>query len=74
MYPAVYHVHLYDEVDHTERDVCGVTFAHNFTQAVQNIEDYYGNEVISLSIMFVNEEQSVIEISAEEASRLELEA
>lgn len=74
MYPAVYHIKMWDEIEMKEREVCGITFAKNYVEAVQNMEDYYGDTIISFSIMFVDTEQSIVEISKEEAERLERNA
>ena len=71
MFPAIYHVCFWDEVDMKEKKVSGVTFGHNYVEAVQHIEDYYGDTIINFSVMFVCDEQTILEISDEEADRIE---
>ena len=44
-----------------EYEVYGVTIAENYTEAMSNIEDYYGEELIEVK-MFMQQEQSIYEI------------
>ena len=52
----------------------GVTFGQTFHDAVAHIEDYYGEELVFLTVGAINDEQSVLELPEEVVSKLESEA
>lgn len=62
MYPALYTAEIWDDIDHKMRTVKGITFANNFTEAAERIEDYYGLELNSVTIE-LQEEQTVWELT-----------
>lgn len=63
MYPVEYEINIYDDIDKKERIIHGITFAENFTEAMSNIEEYYGKDIIDIKL-FMNEESSVYELDA----------
>lgn len=60
MYPALYTVEFWDDITHEMKTVKGITFADNFTEAVERIEDYYGLTLNSVTIE-LQEEKTVWE-------------
>lgn len=62
MYPVLYTAEIWDDIDHKMRTVKGITFANNFTEAAERIEDYYGLELNSVTIE-LQEEQTVWELT-----------
>lgn len=63
MYPAEYEVRYWNDVDEKMCTVHGVTMTESFTEAMQNIEDYYGDELDFVSIILL-EEASVYEFES----------
>ena len=61
IYPVEYKVRCWDEYEENEYEAYGVTIAENYTEAMSNIESYYGEELIEVK-MFMQQEQSVYEI------------
>ena len=56
MYPFEYIVELW-HLDVNEEEVNhGITFAENYTEAMSNIETYYGDELVSIDMMIELEE------------------
>lgn len=45
MYIALYHVEFYDEINAIMDEECGLVYANNFTEAMRQIEDYYGKDL-----------------------------
>lgn len=75
MYPFAYHATICSEfTDWKNEERAGVTFGSTFHDAVAHIEDYYGEELMFLTIGAINEEQSVLELPEEVVSELESEA
>lgn len=62
MYPVLYTAEIWDDIIHEMRTVKGITFANNFTEAAERIEDYYGLELNSVTIE-LQEEQTVWELT-----------
>ena len=61
MYPVEYKVRCWDDYEDKEYEAYGVTIAENYTEAMSNIESYYGEELIEVK-MFMQQEQAVYEI------------
>lgn len=62
MYPFVFWGSIFDDVDNEERKFSGCTFADSYTEAMGNIEDYYGKELMSLRLESL-EESNVLEFT-----------
>lgn len=45
MYTVLYHVEFYDEINAVVDKECGLVYADNFTDAMKQIEDYYGKDL-----------------------------
>ena len=75
MYPFAYHATICSEfTDWKDEKRTGITFAPTFHDAVVHIEDYYGEELVFLTIGAISDEQSVLELPEEVVSGLESEA
>lgn len=61
MYPVEYRVRCWDDYEGNEYETYGVTFAENYTEAMSNIESYYGKDIIEVK-MFMQEKNLVYEI------------
>jgi len=61
MYPVEYKVRCWDDYDGKEYEAYGVTLAENYTEAMGNIESYYGEELVEVK-MFMQGEQLIYEI------------
>lgn len=68
MYPYIFWGSAYDEVDDHEREFSGCTFADTYAEAMSNIEDYYGNELISIRLTPL-EENSILEFSTKKEGK-----
>ena len=53
MYPAKYKAEVYDSINGTMENVEGVTMAENFTDAMEKIESYYGNDLNEVTIILL---------------------
>ena len=72
MYPFTYKVRYCGDFDNYEvHRAQGVTFGLTFVEAMEHVEAYYGNEMIDCILTPIDEEQSVIELSAREVDELE---
>lgn len=72
MYPFSYHVVLCGEyTDFKREEHQGVTFGHNMAEAMTHIESYYGKEIESCEICYLNDEQEVIELDLDVIDELE---
>ena len=72
MYPFTYKVRYCGDFDNYEvHRAQGVTFDMTFVEAMEHVEAYYGNEMIDCILTPIDEEQSVIELSAREVDELE---
>ena len=69
MYPAIYKATYWDEIDSTQKTVNGITFARSFTDAMDIIEQCYGDDLIHVGITLL-EDSSVCEISEQVANYL----
>lgn len=63
MSPFEYEVNIYDDFSENGgfEIVHGITFGYTYAEAMENIEKYYGNNIIDVKL-FMNEEQSVYEL------------
>ena len=62
MYPFLYKVNYWDELKDNYPKVCGVTFAENYTEAMKNIESYYGDTITEIESLICLEESTILEI------------
>lgn len=65
MFPAKYSALIWNDLDGVTERVTGITFGKNYTEVMENIETYYGKEIIKVSIE-LQEEATVYEASSEE--------
>lgn len=63
MYPAEYEARFWDEIDGKMVTVHGVTMAESFTDAMEKVEEHYGDELDFVSIILL-EEASVYEFES----------
>ena len=64
MYPVEYEVQIYDEFSSKENKyeiIHGITFGNTYAEAMENIEEYYRNQIIDVKL-YMNEEQTVYEL------------
>lgn len=72
MFPFSYHVILCSEhTDFKSEGHQGVTFGHNMAEAMAHIESYYGHEIESCAINYINDEQEVLELDLDVINELE---
>lgn len=72
MYPFTYRVRYCSEFENYEtKRAQGVTFGMTFTEAMEHVEAYYGDEMIDCILTPIDDQQSVIELSAREVDDLE---
>ena len=71
MFPVEYVVTLYNTVSKPPQieTMKGITIAENYTQAMSNIEDYYGDEIVDVKL-YMLEESNVYEFGMMEESPL----
>lgn len=55
MYPAEYEVEFYNEIEGEMEYIKGVTMAESFSDAMQKIENYYGDELNKVTITLLEE-------------------
>lgn len=55
MYPAKYKAEFYNSINGIMEKVEGVTMAENFTDAMEKIESYYGDELNEVTIILLEE-------------------
>lgn len=60
MYPVEYEAMIWNDVEGKRETVHGITFGESYTDAMSNIEKYYGDEIIDIK-MFMNEENTIYE-------------
>lgn len=60
MYPVEYEAMVWNEDEDKSEILHGITFGESYTNAMSNIEKYYGDEIISIK-MFMNEENFIYE-------------
>ena len=65
MFPAKYSALIWNDFNGVTERVTGITFGKNYTEVMENIEAYYGKEIIKVSIE-LQEEATVYEVSSEE--------
>ena len=61
MYPIEYEAIIWNDDSRKYDKIHGITFGENYTQAMQNIEKYYGTDIVSIKL-FMNEENSIYEL------------
>lgn len=72
MFPFSYHVVLCSECTDFKREAYqGVTFGHNMAEAMAHVESYYGKEIENCSIVYLNDEQEVLELDWNVVNSLE---
>ena len=59
--PFEYEIKIFESDEKTERIVHGITFGNNYADAVENIESYYGDTIIEILHVFMNDACSVYE-------------
>lgn len=64
-FPFEYKVYSWDEFKGTTRTFYGVTIAKSYTEAMNNIEKYYGDSITEVSL-YEHEENSVYEFNWDE--------
>lgn len=70
MYPVIYWCKIYDECEMKTVNISGCTFAENYTEAMSNIEAYYGDMLCDIKMEMI-EESSVLEFKTyEEAKKI----
>lgn len=60
MYPVEYEVMVWNDDEGKSEILHGITFGESYTDAMSNIEKYYGNEIIDIRL-FMNEENTIYE-------------
>lgn len=50
-YPFIYKA-TFLNLNHKEEQECGIVFAENYTGAMKEIEDYYGDDIIAMDYIF----------------------
>lgn len=65
LYPVLYKVYSWDEMDHSAHYCYGVTLAESYADAIMKIEEYYGDTIIEVSL-FMSEEATVYEFNIDE--------
>lgn len=55
VYPATYRATVYNETSAEIENVQGFLFAESFAKAAEIVEQYYGNELISVSLFLMEE-------------------
>lgn len=58
LFPVEYEIKVYDEIEGKEETLHGVTFSDSFHGAMENIEEYFGDELIEVTL-FMNEDVPV---------------
>lgn len=64
-YPAFYEVITWDEFKGEQEKLHGVTFGENWAEVAQNLEEYYGDTLISMTIE-LQEKNTVFEFEINE--------
>lgn len=59
LFPFEYILNTWNELDEKEEIVHGITFGKNYTEAMSNIEGYYGDTIIAIEKLCGLEEVSV---------------
>ncbi len=57
-----YNVIFFDEDNKNDLEICGITFGKNFEEAMKNLEEYYGNELIEVKIKYHSYNNNIVEI------------
>ena len=68
--PYIYKVRYYDDVEEVNKIAAGVTFAHKWSEAMNYIEEFYGNSLISVESLDEFEEDYLLELPIEVAEGL----
>ena len=64
-YPAFYEVTVWNEFKKEQEKLHGVTFGKSWAEVAQNLEEYYGDTLISMTIE-LQEENTVFEFEINE--------
>lgn len=64
-FPVEYKINMWDEFVGKSKTVYGVTLAKSYTEAMDNIEKYYGDSIIEISL-YPLENNSVYEFNWDE--------
>ena len=59
-YVTLYKVQFYSDVDSKIVEECGVLISENYTNAAQQIENYYGNDLVEISHISLYEPRTLI--------------
>lgn len=71
MYPYIYKATICSEFnDYKEEVKSGCTFGKNFTEAMHNIEEYYGDELVDIHIDVLEEGETLEFFNYEEADNI----
>ena len=60
MYPVEYKAIVWNEIECENEEVHGITFGETYTEALELIEKYYGDDIISIELI-MHEEGEVFE-------------
>lgn len=73
MYPFTYKVTYLNDFNtpSTPETIEGMGFAKNYANAAKKIENYYGDDLISIDKIFLLDEASVLELPADIIERIE---
>lgn len=63
IYPFLYWGEYFNTLEEKTKTMSGCTFAENYTEAMGNIEEYYGDELITIHLKPL-EESPVLEFSS----------
>lgn len=55
IYPVEYEARIWDELKETEETVHGVTFCESYTEATENLEKWYGDDLIIMKLYMLEE-------------------
>ena len=67
--PYKYKATIYDGINGSRPEVFGVTFADTYYEAMKNIEAYYGEDIITVSL-YALEEATVYEFDPKNINKL----
>lgn len=65
IFPVEYEINMWDEFVGKSKTVYGVTLAKSYTEAMNNIEKYYGDSIIEISL-YPHEDSGVYEFNWDE--------
>lgn len=65
MFPAKYSALIWNSINNKSERVTGITFGENYADAMKNIEAYYGDDIVRVTLE-LEEEATVYEVSVKE--------